>query len=60
MQAEITDAAVKVSPPVAVTGLSIAGLPLSDWVYILTAVYITFQIVCIVPRAWRILRGAHG
>lgn len=35
--------AIKSAPPVAVTGLSLAGVPLQDWVYIATLVWISIQ-----------------
>lgn len=35
---------VKVTPPVTVTGMSLAGVHLQDWVYILTIVYLLCQI----------------
>lgn len=33
------------APPVAVTGLAIAGVSLQDWVYIMTLVYLVVLIV---------------
>lgn len=57
MQAELTEHAVKAAPPLAVSGLSVMGLPLSEWVYVLTAIYIAFQIVLIVPKVIRLFRG---
>ena len=38
MTENIVDAA-KASPPIAITSLSLFGLPLSEWVYLLTAIY---------------------
>ena len=35
--------ATRVAPPVAVTGASFLGLPLSEWVYIVTIVYTLLQ-----------------
>lgn len=35
---------VKTTPPVGVSALSLMGIPLSDWVYIVTIVYVLFQI----------------
>lgn len=35
--------ATKIVPPLTVTGASLFGLPLSDWVYILTIVYTLLQ-----------------
>jgi hypothetical protein len=34
---------VKNAPPITVVGLSIAGLPLQEWVYIVTIVWILYQ-----------------
>jgi len=34
----------KAAPPVAVTGLAVAGVSLQDWVFILTLVYLVLQI----------------
>ena len=38
MQDHIADFG-KASPPIAITSLSLFGLPLSEWVYLLTAIY---------------------
>lgn len=38
----------KAAPPLAVSGLSFSGVALSDWVYILTLIYLAFQILVIV------------
>jgi len=35
--------ASKIGPPLTVTGASMFGLPLSDWVYILTIIYTLLQ-----------------
>lgn len=35
--------ATKIGPPLTVTGASMFGLPLSDWVYILTIFYTLLQ-----------------
>ena len=37
-------AAVKTAPPVAVTGLSLLGMQMSDWVYVVTLVWLLIQI----------------
>lgn len=47
-KAEIVTAAVKAAPPVAVSGLTVAGLPLQDWVLILTAIYTLAQLYVLV------------
>lgn len=33
----------RIAPPMTVTGASLAGLPLSDWVYIVTIAYTLLQ-----------------
>jgi hypothetical protein len=43
MSEHITDA-IRVAPPVGVVATTLAGLPLQEWVYILTAVYTILQI----------------
>ena len=40
----------KAAPPVAVTSMSMAGYPLSDWVLTLTAIYTLLQIFVVVRR----------
>ena len=38
----------KASPPVTVAGLSLGGVSLQDWVYVLTGVYILLQMILLV------------
>lgn len=45
--------AVKSAPPVAVTGAMIAGMTLSDWVTVLTGIYVLLQIAVLLLKAWR-------
>lgn len=45
--------ATKIVPPLAVTGASMFGLPLSDWVYILTIFYTLLQTGYFI---WKLLR----
>lgn len=47
----ITEAA-KALPPVGVGGLTLAGLPLNEWVLILTIIYTLFLIVEKAPAVW--------
>ncbi len=47
---ELVAAATKGSPPLAVTGLAIAGVPLQDWVLVATLVYTVLQIVLLVRK----------
>jgi hypothetical protein len=39
--------------PLAVSGLSLAGVTLNEWVYICTIIYTLFQIVRVLPKAVR-------
>lgn len=36
--------AVKAAPPFTVAGLALCGVPLQDWVFILTLIYLALQI----------------
>lgn len=38
------------APPLLVTSISVAGVGLQDWVYILTAIYTVLQIAIIVRK----------
>lgn len=44
MKDHLTDA-VMATPPTAVVGLTVYGIGLADWVYILSAVYTIFLII---------------
>lgn len=38
-KSQVTEALQQAAPPAAITGLSFAGIPLNEWVYILTIIY---------------------
>lgn len=42
--------AVKSAPPVVVTGAAIAGMSLSDWVTVLTGIYVLLQIALLLYK----------
>lgn len=42
--AQMGEAAVKVAPPLGVTGTLFLGLPLNEWLIILTIIYTVLQI----------------
>ena len=42
--------AVKSAPPVVVTGTAIAGMSLSDWVTVLTGIYVLLQIAVLLYK----------
>lgn len=37
-------------PPVAVSGLSLLGVTLNEWVYVITIVYTLMQIIRVLPK----------
>lgn len=43
-------AVAKASPPVAVSGLTLAGVQLQDWLIIATLIYTVIQIVILLPK----------
>lgn len=46
----LTMEAVKVSPPVVVSGLTLAGVQLQDWLIIATILYTVIQIIILLPK----------
>lgn len=44
--------AVKAAPPIAVTGTMLLGVPISEWVTILTFVYVVLQIIISLPKLY--------
>ena len=50
---ELKTEAVRLAPPAGVSVTSVMGVPLSDWVYIATIVYIFIQCVCIVHKTFK-------
>lgn len=53
--------AVRALPPVGVGALSVAGLPLNEWVLILTIIYTLFLIIDKLPVVWQRIKqfGAY-
>ena len=59
--------AAQAAPPVSVAGLSISGVPLQEWVYIVTIVYTDILIVKAIPGVYHAVarviqhwRNKHG
>lgn len=50
MDNQINDDIIKMSPAVGVSTLSFFGIPLSEGVYVLTAIYIIVQIICTIYK----------
>ena len=42
--------AIKAAPPITITGMTIVGIPIQDWVLMLTLVYTILQILIIARR----------
>lgn len=58
MKSESFIEAVKAAPPVGVGSLTLMGLPLNEWVLILTLIYTIFLIIDKLPAVWeRIAAG---
>lgn len=48
----VKDAIISMSPPIAVTGVTVLGVALSDWVYIGTIVYTIVGIITMIKKHW--------
>mgnify|MGYP003441509434 FL=1 len=55
--AEVGVVTAKVTPPVVVSGMVIAGYPLQDWLIVLTIIYTVIQIVLLMPKLRQMWRG---
>ena len=49
--------AIQSTPPIVVSGLTLAGIPLQEWVYILTLVYLIFQIGFVLRKVYYTYKG---
>ena len=43
-------AAIKTSPPIIVTGMTVAGIQLQDWLIMVTILYTVIQIIIALPK----------
>ena len=43
---------ISMSPPIAVTGVAVLGVALSDWVYVGTIVYTIVGIITMIKKHW--------
>ena len=43
-------AAIKTSPPIIVTGVTLAGVQLQDWLIMATIIYTVIQIIIALPK----------
>lgn len=53
--AEVAGGVAKAAPPVAVSGLTIYGVELSEIVLVATLVYTVVQLVLVLPRFWALI-----
>lgn len=50
LESGLSVAAAKVSPPIIVSGLTVAGVHLQDWLIMATILYTVIQIVILLPK----------
>jgi len=50
LESGLSMAAIKTSPPVIVTGLTVAGVQLQDWLVMATILYTVIQIIIALPE----------
>ena len=50
LESGLSVAAAKVSPPVVVSGLTLAGVQLQDWLIMATILYTLIQIIILLPK----------
>lgn len=50
LESGLSVAAAKVSPPVIVSGLTVAGVHLQDWLILATILYTLIQIIILLPK----------
>lgn len=43
---------VRFAPPTVVSGITVLGLPLHEWVYVLTIIYTLVGIVTMIKKHW--------
>lgn len=54
------DEIMKTTPPIGVSTLSLLGVPLSDWVYIVTIIYVLVQMYCLIYRTFFKVKEGQG
>lgn len=54
--AEVGAVTAKVTPPIVVSGMVVAGHPIQDWLIVLTIIYTVIQIVLLLPKLWQMWR----
>lgn len=62
MKHETLSQAAQASPPVSIAGLTLMGVPIAEWVQLMTLIYVLGMIVAQLPKirdAINKLRGKH-
>lgn len=50
LESGLSMAAIKTSPPVVVSGLTLGGVQLQDWLIMTTILYTVIQIIILLPK----------
>ena len=50
LESGLSVAAIKTSPPVIVTGMTLTGIQLQDWLIMVTILYTVIQIIIALPK----------
>jgi hypothetical protein len=50
LESGLSMAAIKTSPPVIVTGMTLVGIQLQDWLIMVTIIYTVIQIIIALPN----------
>jgi hypothetical protein len=50
LESGLSMAAIKTSPPLIVTGMTLAGIQLQDWLVMVTILYTVIQIIIALPE----------
>ena len=50
LESGLSMAAIKTSPPIIVTGMTLAGIQLQDWLIMATILYTVIQIIIALPK----------
>ena len=53
----LNDALIRSTPPVGVSILGVS-MPIADWVYVVTFIYVVMQIIVIAPKVIKTIRKA--
>ena len=56
LESGLSMAAIKTSPPIIVTGMTLAGIQLQDWLIMATIIYTVIQIIIALPELKKSLK----